>query len=113
MSKLDEKVGKYIDDYKKKIGDDLDVDLLRKVTKGCGPVIYQRDAETVSGSDPDEMERVAKNFVMKKLGITNKEKASAGIAQALETYGKSNRTKYRAIFYYLLVKHFRKASVYK
>lgn len=113
MSKLDEKVGKYIDDYKKKIGTNLDVDLLRKVTKGCGPVIYQRDAETVSGSDPAELERIAKNFVMKKLGVKDMEKAKAGIDQALETYGRSNRTKYRAVFYYILVRHFRKSGVYK
>ncbi|MBX2849214.1 MAG: DUF2853 family protein, partial [Acidiferrobacterales bacterium] len=36
-----------------------------------------------------------------------------GIATAVDTYGKSNRNKYRAVFYYLLVKQFRKGSVYK
>ena len=32
---------------------------------------------------------------------------------AIDTYGKSERNKYRAVFYYLLVKHFGKESVYK
>jgi len=27
-------------------------------------------------------------------------------------YGKSNRNKYRAVFYYLLVRHFKRESVY-
>ncbi len=111
-SKLDEKVGKYIDDYKSKIGDDIDVDLLRKVTKGCGPTIYQRDSETVSGGDPEEMERVVKNFAMKKLGVSDHEKAKAAVDAALERYGKSNRTKYRAVFYYLVTKELGKESVY-
>ena len=111
-SKLDEKVGKYIDDYKSKIGDDLDVGLLRKVTQGCGPTIYQRDSETVSGGDPEEMERVVKNFAMKKLGETSHDKAMKAVEDALERYGKSNRTKYRAVFYYLVTKNLGKESAY-
>lgn len=35
-----------------------------------------------------------------------------GIAAAVDTYGKSERNKYRAVFYYLLVKHFGKEKVY-
>ena len=35
-----------------------------------------------------------------------------GIHKAVETYGKSERNKYRAVFYYLLVKNFGKESVY-
>lgn len=111
-SKLDEKVGNYIDDYKTKIGSDIDVDLMRKVTKGCGPTIYNRDSETVSATDPEEMARVKNNFVMKKLGVTDEAAAQAGIDKAIETYGASNRTKYRAVFYYILTKHFGKESVY-
>jgi hypothetical protein len=36
-----------------------------------------------------------------------------GIEAAIDTYGKSERNKYRAVFYYLLVKHFGKESAYK
>jgi len=35
-----------------------------------------------------------------------------GIAEAIETLGASNRNKYRAMFYYLLVKKFGKESAY-
>ncbi|MDT0681222.1 DUF2853 family protein [Roseicyclus sp. F158] len=112
MSKLDEKVGKYIDAVKDTCGLEPDVDLLRKVTAACGPVIYQRDAETVASSDPDEMDRVKKNFLMKKLGLSESDKLDEGIEAAIETYGRSERTKYRAVFYYLLTKHFGKDAVY-
>ena len=111
-SKLDEKVGKYIDDYKEKIGSDLDVDLLRKVTRGCGPTIYNRDSETVSGGDPEEMDRVVKNFAMKKLGA-GEDAAKPAVDSALDRYGRSNRTKYRAVFYYLITKELGKEGVYK
>ena len=36
----------------------------------------------------------------------------SGIDSVMETYGKSNRSKYRAVVYYLLVKHFNKESAY-
>ena len=35
-----------------------------------------------------------------------------GINKAIETYGKSERNKYRAVIYYLLTKHFKKESIY-
>ena len=53
MSKTEEKVEKYVQDIKEKFGEDPDVDLLRKVTKACGPSIFNSDAETVSSSSPD------------------------------------------------------------
>ena len=112
MSKLDEKVGKYIEVVKEK-GIDLDTDLLRKVTRGCGPTIYNRDSETVAGGDPEEMDRVAKNFVQKKLGVDDHDRAKSAVDSALDRYGRSNTTKYRAVFYYLIVKELGKEDVYK
>ena len=50
MSKTDEKVGKYIQDFRDKIGGEPDVDLLRKVTKPVVQVSFKSDAETVSSS---------------------------------------------------------------
>ncbi|MEM6896443.1 MAG: DUF2853 family protein, partial [Pseudomonadota bacterium] len=34
------------------------------------------------------------------------------INQVIETYGKSERNKYRAVVYYMLTKHFGKEGVY-
>ena len=50
-----------------KCGLAADMDLLTKVTKGCGPTIYSDDSSTVSASDAEEMARVKKNFLLKKL----------------------------------------------
>ena len=42
------------DDLKNKCGMNADMDLLTKVTIGCGPSIYNADSATVSGSDESE-----------------------------------------------------------
>jgi hypothetical protein len=109
-SKLDEKVGKYIDDYKSKISEDIDVDLMRKITKSLVPAIYNRDAETVS-MEKNEMERIKKNYLEKKLGLSGDDLMDS-VEAVMEKYGRSNRNKYRAIVYYLLCKHHGKESVY-
>ncbi len=113
MSKRDDLIAKYADDLQTKCKVKPDMDLLKQVTIACGPSIYNRDAATVSGSSAGELETVRNNFVMKKLGITDAEKAMAGVNAAIETYGKSNRTKYRAVLYYLLTTHFGKESVFR
>lgn len=112
MSKLDELIAKYAADLTEKCGTSVDMDLLAKVTKGCGPAIYNSDASMVSASDKEEMERIKTNFLVKKLGLTPGAGMEAGIEAAVDQYGRSNRHKYRAVFYYLLVKHFGRESVY-
>lgn len=111
MSKFDEKVELY-----KKFMDDRNLrsntDLLRAVTKGLGPSIYKKDAETVSGTDPKELETVKKNFLIKKLGLTDSKELDKAIEEVMEKIGKSERNKYRAVVYYMLMKKFDKESVY-
>jgi hypothetical protein len=111
MSKLDEKIALYQSEMKK-LGLKFDADLLAKVTKGLGPSIYKADAETVSGSDKKELETVKKNFLMKKLGLADGPKLDKALDAAIEKVGKSNRNKYRAIVYYLLVKELGQESKY-
>ncbi|NRA88201.1 MAG: DUF2853 family protein [Rhizobiales bacterium] len=112
MGKRDDLIAKYADDIKNKCGETVDLDLLTKVTIGCGPSIYNADASTVSGGDASELETVKNNFLIKKLGLPDSDKLNEAIAMVVEKYGKSNRNKYRAVFYYLLVKHFKRESVY-
>ncbi|MFK7801341.1 MAG: DUF2853 family protein [Anaerolineae bacterium] len=112
MSKRDDLITKYAADMKEKCGIDADMDLLRKVTIGCGPSIYNKDSSTVSGGDQAELDRVKKSFLMKKLGMADSPKLDEGIAAVMEKYGKSNRSKYRAVVYYMLTKHFGKEAVY-
>lgn len=113
MSKRDELIEKYASDLKTKIGVTPDMDFLTKVTIGCGPSIYNRDASTVSGSDDKELETVKNNFLIKKLGMSDSPQLMEGIKSVMEQYGSSERNKYRAVVYYLLAKHFKKESVYK
>jgi hypothetical protein len=113
MGKRDDLIAKYADDLKTKCKMTPDMALLTKVTIGCGPAIYDNDAATVAASDAAELERVQKNFLVKKLGLSAGPKLTQGIEAAIDTYGKSERNKYRAVFYYLLVKHFGKESAYK
>ncbi|TYB73078.1 DUF2853 family protein [Bizionia saleffrena] len=113
MSKRDELITKYAADLKDKCGVSPDMDFLTKVTIGCGPSIYNKDAATVSGTDESELLTVKNNFLIKKLGLNDNADLDKGIDSVMETYGRSNRNKYRAVVYYLLAKHFKKESVYK
>ena len=112
MSKRDELIAKYAADLKEKCGVTADMDLLTKVTIGCGPSIYNADSSAVSGSDEAELTTVKNNFLIKKLGLKDSADLDKGIHAVMEQYGKTNRNKYRAVVYYLLTKHFKKESVY-
>lgn len=111
MSQFDEKMAKYAEELKQ-LGIAFDADLLEKVAKGLGPSIYNQDAELVSSSQKTELESVKNNFCIKKLGVTDETKIDAAITAVIEKLGASNRNKYRAIFYYLLVKELKAEGVY-
>ncbi|MFC2970015.1 DUF2853 family protein [Acidimangrovimonas pyrenivorans] len=112
MSKRDDLIAKYADDLRNKCRMVPDMDLLTKVTIGCGPTIYNDDSSTVAGSDPGELETVKTNFLIKKLGLADGPHLMDAINAVIDTYGRSDRNKYRAVIYYMLVKHFNKESVY-
>jgi len=112
MGKRDELIAKYAEDLQSKCGMTPDMDLLTKVTIGCGPAIYNADAETVAASDPSELETVKTNFLIKKLGLADGPELMDAIDAVVETYGRSERNKYRAVVYYMLVKQFGKEAVY-
>ena len=112
MSKRDELIVKYAADLKEKCGVTADMDFLTKVTIGCGPSIYNADSSTVAGSNEKELATVKNNFLIKKLGLKDGPELDKGIEAVMEQYGKSNKSKYRAVVYYLLAKHFKKEAVY-
>ncbi len=111
MSKRDDLIAKYAADLQK-IGVTPDMDLLTKVTIGCGPSIYNQDSETVAASDDAELARVKDNFLVKKLGLADGPQLTEGIDKVIDQYGRSNRNKFRPVVYYLLTVHFGKQSVY-
>lgn len=112
MGKRDDLIAQYADDLKNKCGIDADMDLLTKVTIGCGPAIYDADASTVASSQESELETVKNNFLIKKLGLADGPELMEAINSVVDTYGKSERNKYRAVVYYMLTKHFGRESVY-
>lgn len=112
MSKFDEAVALYKSEMDK-LGIKADAGLLTAVAKGLGPSIYRADASKVSCSDNDEIGRVKTNFLIKKLGLKDDAKLDAALKEVCQQMGTANRNKYRAIFYYLLVKKFGKEGMYK
>lgn len=112
MSKRDELIAKYAADLKQKCGLSANMDLLTKVTMACGPSIYNDDASTVSATDSAEMDRVKQNFLMKRLGLKATDDLDGGLKAVIDQYGRSNRNKYRAVFYYLLTTHFKREAAF-
>ena len=112
MSQRDELIEKYAGDLRTKCGVEPDMELLTKVVIGLGPSIYNADSETVAASQPSEIETVRKNFLIGKLGLPDGPELDAAIDTVIDTYGKSERNKYRAVVYYLLTTHFGKEGTY-
>jgi len=112
MSRRDDLIAKYADDLASKCKITPDMALLTKVTIGCGPAIYSADSESVASSDKSELERVKANFLVRKLGLSDSPALMDAIHAVVDTYGRSERNKYRAVVYYMLTKHFGKEAVY-
>ena len=112
MGKRDDLIATYASDLRDKCGVTPDMDLLTKVTIGLGPSIYNDDSSTVAGTDASEIDTIRNNFLIKKLGLADGPALNAGIEKVIDQYGRSNRSKYRAVVYYLLTTHFGKESVY-
>ena len=113
MSQVDEKIAFYKEELKSHGITLKDESLLDKVTKALGPSIHNNDASKVSTSDPEEVARVKKSFLIGKLGLSDGPELDAAIKEVTEKMGVSNKNKHRAIFYALLVEKFGKEDVYK
>ncbi len=112
MSKFVEALDTYKKQMTEKLGMKVDDDLLKAVTKSLGPSIYRKDASKVSCSEKAELERVKKNLLIKKWGMEDSAKLDDAIKEVCQEMGSSNRNKYRAIFYYILVKKFKMEDSY-
>jgi len=113
MGKLDDVVGKMTAEMKDKLQmKSIDAKLVTSIAKSLGPSLYKKDSEKVACSDPKELERVKKNFCIKKLGASDTPKLDDIIKEVCSDMGAKNRNKYRVIFYYLLVKKLKKSKVF-
>jgi hypothetical protein len=112
MSKRDDKIEAMIAEAKK-LGLSISDDLMSKVVIGLGPSVYKKDSESVACGQVKELETVKKNFLKKKLGLTNDDaELDAAIKEVCEQLGTSNKSKKRVHFYALLAMKFNKESVY-
>jgi Protein of unknown function (DUF2853) len=115
MSKFDEAIEK----YKGSLGNvqgivgGVDEDMLKKVAKSLGPSIYLGDASLVSCSDQTELDRVKNNFLIKKLSLADGAELDTAIKGVCDQLGSSNKSKHRAVFYYLLAVRFGKQSLFQ
>lgn len=112
MGRRDDLIARYAEDLRTKCGIEPDMTLLTKVTIGCGPSIYDADAATVAATQPGEVETVKNSYLIKKLGLADGPHLTEAINAVIETYGRSERNKYRPVVYYMLCKHFGKEGVY-
>lgn len=63
----------------------------------------RRDMISVAGTDPKELETVRTNFVVKHLGVKDKEKGAAAVSAVAKEMGAAGiKLKNRAAFYYLV-----------
>ena len=82
---------------------DIDNDLLDTLVGRLKLIVDNKDAMLVSGTDPAELETVRKNFVVKKLEITDVDKGAAAVKKVAEQMS-AVKMKNRAAFYYLVQK---------
>ena len=71
MGKRDDLIAKYAEDIRDKCGMTPDMELLKKVTIGCGPSIYDADPPVCFGGDevnaPNPSEGVAPGYIDARL----------------------------------------------
>jgi hypothetical protein len=82
------------------------------IVRYCGIALRSRDASLVSFSDKAEVARVRKNFLNKKLGLTESDADLDKAIMAIAEKMKGDRTKNRVTVYYLLAERFGKLSVF-
>ena len=109
MTKKEEKIALYTKDIQKHY-DEVDEAFLAIIVKNLGPSIYRKNAEMVSCADPKELDTVRRNFLVKKLGMSEEKEILDGFIQDVCQELKGVSHKYRATFYYRLAKNLKKES---
>lgn len=113
MTKTKEKFKLYKKELKKYVNN-VDEDLLDGILKYLGPSIFNKDAELVATNQEHEVNTLRESFLKSKLGLNDLDNdiLNSYIHKIKDILGKSNRRKYRAIFYYLLVLEFDKRELF-
>ncbi len=93
------------------IGVKVNSALLEKIVKGLGIANQSVDASLVSATDPDELDRVKKGFLTKKLGLTDDAAKTKALDEVMAKLKGINQ-KSRGAVYYLLTVNLGKESVF-
>jgi len=105
MSDLNEKLAKLKETAVSQLNEcgvsNIDHDTLDGYVNSLKSMVNNKDATLVSGSDESELETVRRNFVEKKLGVTDKDRAMSAINSAASKMS-GIRMKCRPAFYYLV-----------
>lgn len=83
--------------------------IVGKIVKHLGIALRNKDSSLVSCSDPAELDRVREKWCVKKFGESDVAKCDGVIAKVCETM-KSDTSKGRVTFYYLVAKHLGKLA---
>ena len=109
MSKFDDAIAQYRM-HLHHIGETVNEPLLRAVTKALGPSIYNTGSQAIAFDDDNELHRIRKSFLIKKLGMADNKSLDDLLQQTLHRYALAPH--YRAVIYYLLVCTAGKEAVY-
>lgn len=96
----------------KKYDQNADPKVIAGIVRYCGIALQKADSSLVSLSDKDEVARVRKNFLQKKLGLTQSDEELDKAIAAVREQMKDTRRRNRVTVYYLLAQHFGKLSVF-
>jgi hypothetical protein len=100
----------HLADVKKFAKKPLNEAAFAKMTKSYALVMSKPDTRYVACSDPVELDRVRENFLKKKLGLSSADMDAS--IKAICEHMKSDRTKSRLTFYYLLAEHYGKLGMF-
>lgn len=107
MSEQAEKLAKVIETAESQIKEaghsSVDSSLVSDIAGRFKMMLGNRDAMLVSGGDPAELETVRKNFVVKKLGVEDKDKGAAAVQKVADQMS-GIKMKNRVAFYYMVQK---------
>lgn len=112
MGKRDDLIAKYAGELRSKCGMEPDMALLEKVTIGCGPAIFDPEGEILDDGDPAALAHLKSNFLIRKLNLPDHPRLQDAIEAALDTYGRDEPRKSRAVLCYLLVKQLGREKIY-
>ena len=112
MGRRQELVTLYANELVEKCRMEPDDVLLEKIAVGCGPAIYHPDEQFVFASRQGDLTGIKRNLLIRKLALEDGPELMAAIKSVLATYKAPESQRYRAVVYYMLVKHFGREQQY-